>query len=156
MCRDIGAVTEKDMSDKKKLTRREARELAFKLIFAKEFDPEADTTEFYDKYIENTESLTNSYVYSTFSGVCEAKSELDAEIEGASSSWKISRMSTTTRSILRLAVFELTRTETPAKVVINEAVEIIKLYDDQNAPSFVNGILNNIARSRGLISDEQG
>ena len=60
-------------------------------------------------------------------------------------------MSTATRTVLRLAVYELTETETPPKVVINEAVEIIKLYDEDSAPSFVNGILNRIARERGLI-----
>ena len=143
------------MADKKKLTRREARELAFKLIFAKDFDEDADPTEFYENYIENTESLTNEYVRTTFAGVCAAKADLDKEIEAASANWKLTRMSNTTKAILRLAVYEMTNTETPVKVVINEAVEIIKLYDDANAPSFVNGILNNIARQRGLISDEK-
>ena len=135
----------------KKLTRHEAREFAFKLLFAREFDSETTPADFYGAFIENTESLTNDYVRDTFIGVCEKKESLDALIEKASTNWKISRMSTSSRSLLRLAVYELTETETPPKVVINEAVEIIKLYDDDSAPSFVNGILNNIARERGLI-----
>ena len=140
---------------KNKLTRRDARELAFKLIFAKEFDREADPDAFYENYIENTESLTDDYVAAVFKGVCASMNVLDAEIEGASSNWKLSRMSTTTRSILRLAVYEMKNTDTPVKVVINEAVEIIKQYDDENAPSFVNGVLNKIGRACGLIAEPQ-
>ena len=64
-------------------------------------------------------------------------------------------MSTATRTILRLAVYEMTKIDVPAKVVLNEAVEIIKVYDEETAPAFVNGILNKIARSHGLIKDAE-
>ena len=134
-----------------KLTRHEARETVFKLLFAREFDLESAPDAIYDAFIDITESKTNDYVHTTFVGACEKIGDIDALIESSSVNWKLSRMSTATKSVLRLAVYEMTETETPVKVVINEAVEIIKLYDDENAPSFVNGILNNIARSRGLI-----
>jgi len=45
----------------------------------------------------------------------------------------------------------MTCSEVPVKVVINEAIEIAKKYDDENSTGFVNGILNKIARNRGLI-----
>ena len=60
-------------------------------------------------------------------------------------------MSTSTRSVLRMALYEMTVCEVPAKAEINEALELIKKYDEDSAPSFVNGILNRIARDRGLI-----
>jgi len=142
------------MSKTRKLTRHEARELTFKLLFAKEFDKEAESGAFCDAFIENTESLTNDYVKSTFVGVCEALTEIDGEIEGASAEWKLSRMSTATRSILRLATYELLKTDTPAKVVLNEAIEIIKLYDETSAPVFVNGILNHIAKTHDLFAPQ--
>ena len=78
--------------------------------------------------------------------------EIDREIEAVSVKWKVSRMSTATRSMLRLAVWEMLIGGVPAKVAINEAVEIIKIYDDESAPAFLNGILNTIARSRDLIT----
>ncbi len=140
-----------NMSERK-LTRHEARELAFKILFAKDFDLEADAKDFYGAFIENTEEKTNDYVEATVIGVSEKLGEIDALVESSSTNWKVSRMSTATRTVLRLAVYELTETETPPKVVINEAVEIIKLYDEDSAPSFVNGILNRIARERGLIA----
>lgn len=143
------------MSDKTKLTRRQCRELIFKLLFAKDFDKEADPTEYYDSYIEITEEPTTEYVKNVFVGVCEYAAEIDREIEETSIKWKMSRMSTATRSILRLAVYEMTMIDVPAKVVLNEALEIIKQYDDETAPAFVNGILNKIARNHGLIKDEK-
>ena len=139
------------MSEKKKLSRRECRELIFKLLFAKEFDREADPAAFYRDYIENTEEPTAEYVENVFTGVCAALPELDAELEAAAVRWKLSRMSTSTRSVLRMALYEMTVCEVPAKAVINEALELIKKYDEDSAPSFVNGILNRIARDRGLI-----
>lgn len=143
------------MSEKTKLTRHQCRELIFKLLFAKEFDKEADPKEYYDSYIENTEEPTAEYVKNVFVGVCENLAEIDSEIEETSVNWKMSRMSTATRTILRLAVYEMTMIDVPAKVVLNEAIEIIKLYDEETAPAFVNGILNKIARNRGYIKDEK-
>ncbi|MBQ2725535.1 MAG: transcription antitermination factor NusB [Clostridia bacterium] len=142
------------MSDKPKLSRHAAREIVFQLLFAREFDREADALEFYDNHADNSEIEYNDYIRETFLGVCGKQPELDPVIEGASIKWKMSRMSTATRSVLRLAVYEMTYTEVPAKVVLNEAVEIIKTFDDENAPAFVNGILNKIARDISKIGTE--
>ena len=49
---------------------------------------------------------------------------------------------------MRIAGYELLFTDTPAPIVINEAIEIDKLYDGDDAPAFVNGVLNAIAKSR--------
>ena len=139
------------MSEKNKLSRRQCRELIFKLLFAWEFGREADPAAFYENFIDVTEEEGAEYAKNVFVGVAESLAELDGEIEGASLRWKLSRMSTSTRCILRMAVYEMTVCEVPAKAEINEAVEIIKAYDEDSAPSFVNGILNKIARDRGLI-----
>ena len=98
-----------------------------------------------------SEERTSEYVKNVFVGVCESLAELDEELEAASNKWKLSRMSTATRSVLRMALYEMTVCEVPPKAEINEAVEIIKQYDEDSAPAFVNGILNRIARDRGLI-----
>lgn len=139
------------MSDNKKLSRHACRELIFKLLFAKEFDRDADPALFYAAYTENAGEPTDPYVEEVFTGVCGNLEALDGEIEAVSENWKISRMSTASRSVLRMAVYEMTAAGVPPKVAINEAVELIKLYDEDSAPKFVNGILNKIARDRGLI-----
>ncbi len=136
------------MADK----RHENRENTFTLLFAKEFDREADAADFYNAYLENNEVQFADYVKNTFLGVCEQGETLDKEIESVSVKWKLSRMATVTRTVLRLAVYEMINSEVPVKVIINEAIEIAKKYDDENSTGFVNGILNKIARNRGLIS----
>ncbi|HDS16284.1 MAG TPA: transcription antitermination factor NusB [Proteobacteria bacterium] len=80
-------------------------------------------------------------------GVMEKLSQLDAEIEKHSLHWKIGRMSSIDRNILRLAIYELLfLDEIPPKVSINEAIEIAKVYGDKNSPSFINGILDQIKK----------
>jgi len=142
------------MAESKKITKRERRIAVFSLLFSREFDKETDVNEFYRLASENTEVAYNSYVEKTFLGACEHTEEIDAEIEDTSVNWKTSRMSRVTRSILRLAVYEMLYTEAPAKAIINEAVEIAKEYDDDGAPSFINGILNKIARKFEKITDK--
>lgn len=144
-------IREKKMAQNKKLTRHECREKTFMLLFAREFDKETPAEEFYDIQTENSEEETNESIRKNFLSVCEAVGEIDREIEAVSVKWKVSRMSTATRSMLRLAVWEMLAGGVPAKVAINEAVEIIKIYDEDSAPAFLNGILNTIARSRDLI-----
>lgn len=74
---------------------------------------------------------------------------IDAMIEKYSLNWKMNRMATIDRNILRLGACELLRfAETPTKVVINEAVEIAKKYSTEESGKFVNGILDKIAKLR--------
>jgi len=78
-------------------------------------------------------------------GVLEQQAEIDQKIENRSLNWKLHRMSTIDRNILRIAVYELLYLEDiPPKVSINEAIEIAKSYGDKNSPAFVNGILDKI------------
>lgn len=139
------------MAETEQMTRRESRETIFQLLYAREFFMDTDAALFYDRYLENMEKGRNDFIESAFSGICEHGAEIDAEIEASSVKWKISRMAKVTRSILRLAAYELIYSEVPAKVVINEALELAKKYDDDQAPAFINGILNKIARDHALL-----
>ena len=124
------------MADKKKLSRHECREKTFMLLFAREFDKETPAADFYDIQTLNSEEVTNDTIRRNFLAVCEMTEELDKEIEAVSVKWKVSRMSTATRSMLRLAVWGMLADGVPAKVVINEAVEIIKRSIDNYVESF--------------------
>ncbi len=152
------------MSGKVKISRHEGRVSAYKLLFAREFDKDTDLREFYDSYAYENDSdsgkpiateYSSAFTWSLLEGVCSRIDEIDGLIEQTSHGWKLERMSLTTITALRLGVYELKYTDTPAKVVINENIEIIKMYDDDNAPAFVNGILNNIGRAIGKIAEPQ-
>src|SRR5262249_53523963 len=75
-------------------------------------------------------------------GVLDQVNELDAMIQDVSANWKISRMPTVDRNILRLAAFELTAKLAPPKVGINEAIKLAKKYGSNDSGKFVNGILD--------------
>ncbi len=151
-----------DMSGRVKISRHEGRVSAYKLLFAREFDKNTDLAEFYDSYayeIDGEKKIGTEYssgfTWSLLEGVCSRIDEIDELIERTSRGWKMDRMSLTTITALRLGVYELKYTDTPAKVVINENIEIVKMFDDDNAPAFVNGILNNIGRAIGKIAQPQ-
>lgn len=81
--------------------------------------------------------------------------EVDGLISSRAIGWKTERMTKVSLSILRIAVYEMRFCkDIPFSVSINEAVEMTKKYDDEKAPSFVNGILNGIAENLGLKTSE--
>ncbi len=83
-------------------------------------------------------------------GATERREEIDALIEAASLHWRLRRMPTVDRNILRMATFELIGCpDVPASVAINEAVELAKRYGDRDSRAFVNGILDRIASETG-------
>jgi N utilization substance protein B len=88
-------------------------------------------------------------------GAWEMRSELDARTERLAPQWPPRRQPAVDRNILRLAAWELTSTDTPPKVVIDEAIEMAKLYSTENSPAFVNGVLDALLREHlGLTQPE--
>ena len=141
------------MAENKNLSRHESRRVVFTLLFAWEFHKEEKAIDFYFANKEDAEIPYNEYIRDTFTGTAEHLPEIDAEIEKYAVKWKVSRMARVTRSLLRLAVYEILYTDTPVRVVINEIVELAKEYDDEASPAFINGILNKLARACGKIED---
>lgn len=129
------------------MTRKQAREEAFILIFEKIFNSDSleDVLEC-AKQVRDIEP--DDYVKNVFFGVYEHLEELDSFIASNSKGWSINRISKTALSVLRLALFEMRYVESiPVSVSINEAVELCKKYATKEDASFVNGILSTAARS---------
>ena len=80
-------------------------------------------------------------------GVAQHRRAIDEEIERVSSNWRLDRMAKVDRNVLRLATYELLRTDVPVKVAINEAIELGKKYGSESTGAFVNGVLDKIASS---------
>lgn len=93
-------------------------------------------------------------------GILQKQSELDLVIEKAAPDWPIDRISPVDRNILRLGLYELLfadRKEVPAKVAINEAIELAKQFGGENSSRFVNGVLGAVYKEIGEPGkDEQG
>lgn len=128
------------------MNRSAARENAFILLFEAECRTDETALEIFD-YAENfREFQTDEYVKKVFFGVHERKKEISELIDPALVGWNKKRISPVSRALISLAVFEMLAMEdVPAKVAINEAVELSKKYDDEKAFSFVNGVLNAVA-----------
>jgi N utilization substance protein B len=72
--------------------------------------------------------------------------DLDRSISRHSANWRIERMAAVDRNILRLGSYELAHTSTPVGVIVNEAVDLARRFSNDPSPSFVNGILDAVAR----------
>ena len=133
------------------MKRRDARQAAFALVFDKDFNPEVSCKEVLDNVIEcglieNYDG--DEYIQRVFFGVFDKLDELDDDINRAALGWNADRISRVSRAILRLALYEIRYEEDiPTKIAVNEAVEIAKIYDDEKAFSFINGILGALAEN---------
>ena len=127
------------------LTRKEARETAFCLLFETEFHGEDDPCAVYETAVENREIADDEYVRGIYFGGREHLEQIDALMEKYSNGWKVGRISPVSRSVIRLCIYEmLYREDIPSAVSLNEAVELVKKYDDQKMRAFVNGLLNGV------------
>lgn len=133
------------------MSRYAAREYVFALLFAKAFAPEDDPDAFYACEIENAElelGTQTDYVHDVFFGVMDKLAEIDALISENAVGWNLERLAKVTLAIMRLAAYEMSYVDdVPKRVALNEAVELAKKYDDDNAPAYINGVLNTISHS---------
>ena len=140
-----------DETRKNIISRKAAREFVVGLLFAKSFAPNDDTDEFFAREVLNADVSMNEhsdYIREAFFGVCDGAEALDEKIKSAAAGWNLSRLSKMTLSIMRLAIYEMSSIDdVPKRVALNEAIELAKKYDDDKAPAFINGVLNNVAGS---------
>ncbi len=128
------------------MTRSEARELAFILLFEKTFSSEPMSA-LIQTAREEERAEPDSFCCRIAEGAAEHMDEIDHLIASSSQNWKLERISRVALSALRVAVYEmLFESDIPDSVSINEAVELTKKFATQADSSFVNGVLGAIAR----------
>jgi len=133
-------------------TRHKAREMALQILYCMDVLGD-DTDELFDDLGElvSPKQPPSSFCRRLVRGVIGHRSDLDRVIEKHSSNWKVYRMSGVDRNILRLAAFEMLYCEDiPAKVSINEAIEIGKKFGTDETGPFVNGVLDAVRQHHGL------
>ncbi|QDV23283.1 transcription antitermination factor NusB [Aureliella helgolandensis] len=127
-------------------TRRRAREIVLQLLYEEDLHPEQDPTvadNFLVKRLHGNRKLV-LFARDLFTNVVKNRRELDKALSSKASNWSLRRMAAIDRNILRLATYEIRMTETPGRVVINEAVELAKRYGARQSGQFVNGVLDRI------------
>lgn len=144
------------------MTRANARELAVHLIYAMSFtcqEPEQAVSERLNKeyysqlsqehyvYTQRPTGSQVQYIDLVVSGVANRSESINEMIKNYSIGWDISRISKLSKAIMQLAIFEILYVDDiPTNVAISEAVRLAKLYDGDEAGSFVNGVLGSFAR----------
>ncbi|AOZ90087.1 N utilization substance protein B [Bacillus xiamenensis] len=124
------------------MKRRTAREKALQTLFqidVSNIDPKEAITHALDE--QESDPFFEELVF----GVLEQKDKLDDMISQHLVNWKLDRIANVDRAILRLSVYEMVYQEDiPVSVSMNEAIELAKVFGDDKAPKFVNGVLSNI------------
>ena len=128
--------------------RKKARDNAFKCVYQLSFGQDIDIAKILENcYIENeNDEEEKVYIEEVLNGINSNLEKIDNIILSNLKNWTIDRIFKIDLSILRLAVYELKYTETPFKVVINEAVELAKKYGNDESYTFINGVLREVAK----------
>jgi N utilization substance protein B len=85
-------------------------------------------------------------------GTWDQRETIDAWIERLAPQWPPRRQPGVDRNLIRLAVWELTNSDTPPKVVIDEAIELAKQFSTEQSPAFVNGVLDSVLKEKQALS----
>lgn len=130
------------------MTRHESRELAFILLFEKIFSDESTTmSDIIEQAKEYREIKVSSYAVTLACGVCDQQTSIDQIVSKHLNKWNIDRISKVSLSLLRLAVYEIQNESIDNSIIINEIVDLAKMYGAEDDSSFVNGVLGSIIRS---------
>jgi N utilization substance protein B len=135
--------------------RRRAREAALQMMYQSEIgrSPPGDVITTYWSVVEDAPPLADphrEFANALVRGTAGRLPEIDGLLAAHAQNWRVERMAVIDRLVLRLATFELlAHPETPARVVINEALELTRTYSGDDAVAFVNGVLDGIRRELG-------
>ena len=136
--------------------RRQARERALQILF--QYDIHGTSGVWLDEFwnqMKGTEDV-KAFAERLVHGVLEHKQDLDALIGRHATNWKISRMQIVDRNILRIGAYELLwLDEVPAKVTMDEAIELAKIFGDDEAAKFVNGILDKVLATEPRLAEKR-
>ncbi len=136
--------------------RRTARELGLQLLFQSDFNTDSDPMVIFSHTLETLDPRPDhaslEYAKNILLGVIKNKTEIDQRIQSASQHWKIDRMASVDRNLLRVATYEIFYSPDPIepKIALNESIEIAKKFGTKESSAFVNGVLDQIVKNDRL------
>lgn len=140
------------------MKRRKAREYALQILYQLDIRKEKPTLTLLKKFWaeHQTDDEIKSFAEEIVKGTYKHLQKINGEIQKCAENWSLDRMSTVDRNVLRIAVYEiLQRIDIPSSVTINEAIEVAKKFGSNESGSFVNGILDRVARTAGKLDLEK-
>lgn len=135
------------------MLRSQIREEIFKIMFRFSFNKEEEMEEQITFSLEELEGKSEdnlNYIRNKVNAILDRIEVVDQKIEDCCEGWNLNRIGKAEITIMRIAVYEiLFEEEVPDSVAINEAVELAKLYCDEDAKGFVNAVLGKVVKSIG-------
>src|SRR5271170_608127 len=123
--------------------RRKVRELAMQILFVWDTQGSADRALAEQIVADGSEDLEiRKSAMDMAAGVWEQRAGIDSRVERIAPQWPPRRQPGVDRNLIRLAIWEMTSTDTPPKVVIDEAIELARHFSTEQSSAFVNGVLD--------------
>lgn len=125
--------------------RSKAREVAVQMLYQVDLNPSVElktVRNMVDEALDDVE--LQEFAWRLFVGVMEVRPMLDERIQSVAENWSLKRMAPTDRNVLRLGAFELISTNTPHRVVLDEAIELARVFGSAQSAQFVNGVLDKL------------
>ena len=134
------------------LSRRRALQMLYECDMRKIGPEDAMRDYYHTLYTEENEELPvpDAFMEQMLFGAHSEMEYLDAVITRRSDNWKLERMPVVDRNLLRLAAWELLRTETPPAVVIDQAIELARRFSGDESARFVNGVLDALRKGEEM------
>jgi len=126
------------------LSRNDARIKAMTILYQIDLYKKSKIDYVKDDVIKDNLEDIDEFVLLLVNGVIDNISKIDEVANKYLGSWPINRLGLTDQAILRIAIYELLETDTPSKVIIDEAIEVAKKYSDDKVVGMINGVLDNI------------
>ncbi|PJA77776.1 MAG: transcription antitermination factor NusB [Nitrospirae bacterium CG_4_9_14_3_um_filter_51_5] len=134
-------------------SRRLARQLALQMLFQHEFQDQNPSWQEKFWASQSASPEVQTFTSHLFLGVITNQPEIDRVIRDFAIDWSLKRMPVVDRNILRCSIYELLwEPDIPAMVTINEAIELAKLFADDEARRFVNGLLDHVLRAEPRLA----
>ena len=126
------------------VSRSELREKIMTILYQYEMYKRTKYDYKIEDVIKENTTITSDFVETIVNGVLEHRNELDELANKYLTDWTIDRLDNLGATILRMSLYEITYTDTPPVVVINEAIELAKKYSDENVRKMINAVLDKI------------
>jgi N utilization substance protein B len=132
------------------MTRRSrAREVALQLLFQYDHNPGVDRPDV-ERFVHDRlrDRDGETFCLSLYDGVLSHRDDIDRRLTEAAENWRLPRMATVDRNVLRIGASELMYgSDTPPNVALDEAIELARRYGSADSPAFVNGVLDRLLKN---------
>lgn len=138
--------------------RSRAREVALQLLFQQDHNPNMDRAALEQfAHARLRDAANEKFCLELFDGVQAQRSAIDAKLAEAAENWRLPRMATVDRNVLRMGAYEvLFVADTPSSVALDEAIELARRYGSAESPGFVNGVLDKLLKSQATTESNAG